>query len=268
MKLRPVNPIEARLVFPGINTQGRSDAIAWPREDCNLITLTASDGTSLTGLYGPGVGTPARGLTRATILFFYGTGTCLAHNVHLFAAFRELGFNAMMVDYPGYGMSKGRPSEAGCYAAADLAYEYLMARGDLANIPIIAVGWSLGAAIAIDLAFRKPVAGLITLSAFTAIGEMARVVTRGVPLGFLLKSRFNNLAKLPKVACPILMLHGTMDRIVPVKMLDKLANVARSQLTVFRVEGRDHNDLFEYAGEEIYQRIRSFVASVAGHVRQ
>ncbi len=108
MKIRPVNPIEARLIFPGIDTQGQTDAIAYPRPDCELVKLTATDGTLITGLYGPGVGeVPARA-ARPSLLFSYGNGTCLAHNGDLFAMFRELGFNTMMVDYPGYGMSRGR----------------------------------------------------------------------------------------------------------------------------------------------------------------
>ncbi len=94
------------------------------------------------------------------------------------------------------------------------------------------------------------------------MGDMVRVVTRGVPLVFLLKSRFDNLAKLPKVTCPILMVHGSLDRIVPVKMLDKLAGIARSQLTLFRLAGGDHNDLFDQAGEDLHERMRSFIADI------
>jgi fermentation-respiration switch protein FrsA (DUF1100 family) len=262
MKLRSVNPIEARLIFPGISTQGQSDAIAWPRANCELVNLKASDGTLIAGLYGPGITSALPDVTRPTLLFFYGNGTCLAHNVDLFAEFRGLGFNTMMVDYPGFGMSRGGPSEAGCYAAADLAYQYLVDRGDIAVDKIVATGWSLGAAVAIDLAIRKPLAGLATFSAFTSIPAMARLFTRGVPVGFLLKSRFNNLAKIPTVNCPILMAHGTQDRMIPLAMLDKLAGAAKSKVTVVRVEGADHNDLFEVGGEDLYQHIKAFVGGL------
>jgi hypothetical protein len=260
MKIRPVNLLEARLIFPGIYTQGQSGAFAMPGAGCELTRFTASDGTLITGLYGPGVGSPPDGIARPTLLFFYGNGTCLAHNVDLFGRFRELGFNTMMVDYPGYGMSKGMPSEEGCYAAADLAYEYLIGRGDLATDAIFATGWSLGGAVAIDLAKRKPVAGLMTFSTFTSIAAVAKTVTRGIPVGFLLRSRFNSLAKMPSISCPILLVHGTCDHVIPPAMLDRLAGAARSKATVLRIADADHNDLFEIGGEDLYQRIRSFAA--------
>jgi pimeloyl-ACP methyl ester carboxylesterase len=262
MKRRGVTSIEAGLVFPGICTQGTSDAIVPQLANCERVTLRSDAGENIAGLFGHGTGSPLPRVRRPTLLFFYGNGMCMAHTLEIFTEFRSLGFNTMLIDYPGFGMSDGKPSETACYVAADLAYEYLMGRSDLANSPIIAAGWSLGAAVAIELAVRKPLAGLATFSAFTSIPSMVRVITRGVPLGLLLNSRFNNLEKFPKVTCPLLMVHGALDRLVPPKMLTQLAKVARGKPTVIRVEGAGHNDLFDTGGEELYREIRSFVATI------
>jgi pimeloyl-ACP methyl ester carboxylesterase len=260
MKLRPVNVIEARLIFPGTYTQGQTDAVATPDPDCELVKFTTSDGTSIVGIYGPAVGSAPQDTVRPTLLFFYGNGTCLAYNVDLFTRFRALGFNTMIVDYPGFGMSGGKPSEAGCYAAADLAYDFLVTRSDVATESIFASGWSLGGAVAIDLAARKPVAGLATFSAFTSISAVAKIVTRGFPVGLLLRSRFDNVTKMPAISCPIMMVHGMRDRIIPSEMLDRLAGAARGNMTVVRIAEADHNDLFDVGGVDLFQRIRLFAA--------
>ena len=71
--------------------------------------------------------------------------------------FRRLGANVMIPDYVGYGLSGGSPSEAGCYATADTAYEHLKGRKDVDPGKIVAAGWSMGGGVAVDLAARRPV---------------------------------------------------------------------------------------------------------------
>ena len=85
-----------------------------------------------------------------------------------FEGLRRLGVNVLIPEYPGYGMSDGRASERGCYAAADVAYDYLARRPDIDRAQIIVAGHSLGGAVAVDLASRRHVAALITLSTFTS----------------------------------------------------------------------------------------------------
>ena len=63
---------------------------------------------------------------RTTIIYFYGNGACMAYSMDVFEELRARGFNVIIPDYEGYGMSEGKPSESGCYAAADAVYDYLL----------------------------------------------------------------------------------------------------------------------------------------------
>jgi hypothetical protein len=226
--------------------------------DCDLVTLHAADGTKIVALFGRAARIRAASIKPA-LLYFYGNGMCMANSRDVFNQFRGLGFNVLMADYEGYGMSGGTPSEPGCYAAANAAYKYLLTRKDIDRSRIVATGWSLGAAVAIDLASREHLAGLVTFSAFTNIADMSQSLLDGFPGGLLLSCRFDNLTKIGFVSCPILMAHGSRDPLVPPEMLDRLARSARSKVTTFRVGDAEHNDIFFRGGNALYQRVKTFV---------
>jgi len=253
-----IGPLEIQLVFPGSASQGQSDAIVQPPDGCDLVSLHAADGTKIAALFGEPLNVHAAA-AKPALLFFYGNGMCMAHGLDLFNRFRGLGFNVIMADYEGYGMSGGTPSEAGCYAAADAAYDYLLTRKEVDRSRIVAVGWSLGAAVAIDLASRRPVAGLVTFSAFTSMADRNLMRQTDFPLAIFFTSRFDNLAKIRLVPCPILMGHGSRDPLVPPEMLDRLAKAARSKVTTFRVENAMHNDIFQLGGDSLFNRVKVFV---------
>jgi hypothetical protein len=252
-----VSPLEKLLVFPGSSSQGQSESRVQPPNACVLVNMHGPDGTKIVGLFGGSTASHDTG-TRRTLLYFYGNGMCMADSLNVFNRFRGLGFNAMVVDYEGYGMSAGSPSERGCYAAADAAYDYLLTREDIDQHHIVGVGWSLGAAVAIDLASRKPLTAVATFSAFTSIGELSRTLAPGLPPGFL-ASRFDNLAKIGSLSCPLFMAHGTSDQLVPPEMLDRLASAAKSKVTVLHVSGAAHNDIFFVGGDSLYHKLQTFV---------
>jgi uncharacterized protein len=106
-------------IFPGAATQGQAEATLHAGADSELLELRSKNGTKITALFGKAsVGDSAHALS---VIFFYGNGACLAYSTDIFDHFRQLGVNVIIPDYEGYGMSGGRPSEAGCYAAADAA---------------------------------------------------------------------------------------------------------------------------------------------------
>ena len=178
-------------------------------------------------------------------------------------ALRRLGANVVLADYPGYGMSEGTPSEAGCYAAADAVYDHVVSRPEVDAARIVPVGWSLGAAVAIDLAARKPVAGVAALSTFTSMRDMARRLVPWAPTA-LLRHRFESEAKLARLRCPVFLAHGAQDRIIPSAMCDRLAAAAGSRLAGnLRIEEADHNDFFELGGERLFGALGRFLDRVA-----
>jgi len=149
---------QASLVFPGSYRQGTANVRITPPKDAELLHLTSSSNIPLTGLFGkarlPADADPARAASCPTVLYFYGNGDALPTALYHFDLFRRLGANCLIIDYEGYGLSGGSPSEQGCYRAAEAAYEYLRTRTDINTHNFIPAGFSLGGAVAIDLAHR------------------------------------------------------------------------------------------------------------------
>jgi uncharacterized protein len=239
-------------IFPGASTQGQLEAAVAPAAGFELLSLAARGGIRIAAQFGAA---PDSNL-RPTVIYFYGNGACLARSGMELRRFRNLGVNIIIPEYAGFGLSEGAPSERGCYAAADAAYDYLLGRADIDCDRIVAAGRSLGAAVAVDLASRRHLAGLALISAFTRMRDMARRVAPWNPSRFLLRQHFDNLAKIPAVSCPILIAHGTQDSLVPLRMAEQLADAARSAKVIrFDMQGVGHSDIFEIGGDEIWSAL-------------
>ncbi len=258
--------LQTKLIFPGAATQGDPGAIVEPRPGEELVTLKTRNGDRVVALFAPalrpdGARAPDAS-TRPAILYFYGNGMCLFHAEEQFRELRHLGFNVMIPEYVGYGMSSGQAGEAGCFATADAAFDHLLTRKDIDTTRIVAAGWSLGGAVAIDLASRRPVAGLIAFSTFTSMVDMAHRNYPFLPARLLLQHKFESLAKMPRVACPILLGHGRDDKLIPYAMSDRLARAAQTPVTRLAIPDAGHNDFYMVGGSQIYPAIQRFVDSL------
>ena len=255
------------MIFPGAATQGRAEAAVRPAADEQLVALPTASGEKITLLFGPALrpdGSPHPDAAhRPTILYFYGNAMSLSACAAEFAEFRRLGANVAIAEFVGYGLSTGKPSEAGVYTTADTAYQYLLTRADVDRKRIVPVGWSLGAAAAIHLASSKPVAGLATFSAFTSMADMGRQILPWLPTSMLLHHRFENEKKMASVTCPVFMAHGTVDSLVPFSMNARLAAAAKGRVTVVPVTGGDHNDIFQVGGTGLLHQLGEFLDRVA-----
>jgi len=256
--------LQEKLIFVGASTQGTADAVVQPPPDARLLTLSTPQGERVAAVFGPAqtrTGTLAPDHAQApTIIFFYGNAMCMNDAMEEFREFRRLGANVMVLDYLGYGMSGGKPGEAGCYAAADAAWEWLQHQPDVDGRKVIAVGWSLGAAVAVDLAARQPVAGLAMFSAFSSMKALGSHYYPYVPVGLALKHHFANVDKIPRVTCPIVIGHGVQDDIVPYAMSDKLVAAARVPVVRIRAEDTRHNDFLLNADERVCAELVKLIA--------
>ncbi|MGV3722534.1 MAG: alpha/beta hydrolase [Actinomycetota bacterium] len=258
------------LLFVGGSTPGR--ATHTPTNGTELIRVPTQTGETVALQFAPALkadGAPdAKASSRPSLLYFYGNGTCLKTGQSQIERLRRYGANVLAAEYVGYGMSTGKPSEAGCYATADAAYDYLLTRTDVDPSRIVSVGGSLGGAVAIDLASRRPVVGLATFMTFTRLGEVAQGHFPWVPVAPLLHSRFDSIQKIKRVECPILLVHGTKDLMIPHAMQARLASAATAPVTQVVVPEGTHNDLFEIGEDEIEVAFRQFLAALPDGSKQ
>jgi pimeloyl-ACP methyl ester carboxylesterase len=261
--------IGARQILPGM-LQGRPDGVLPPAPGYQLIPLTTANGIPIVAEFAPaetGDGHPLpHPENQPTLLYFYGAKHILASpgTQSQIRYFREMGVNVLMPDFPGYGMSGGSPSESNFSAAADAAYDYLRAHPG-ANDRILIGGSSLGSGSAVDLAGRRPSSGLITMGAFTSVRDMGYYTLPRVPRWlvrhFLSRVQFDNAAKIHAVTCPILIVHGTVDRTVPFTMAGELAANAPAPVTRLSVAGAGHDDIGKVGGAKLWTSIRDWLAA-------
>ena len=229
------------------------------------VDLTTADGTPIAAAFGVAArpdGSPLPDAARRpSILYFYGNGGSVQWSDYEFDHFRRLGANVMIPDLPGYGASGGKPTEAACYAAADAAYDALCRRADPRRI--IVVGWSLGGAMAVDLASRRPVAALATFNAFTSMPDMAQRLLPWLPARYLCRARYANEAKIAGVHCPTLVCNGLMDVQVPPVMSDRLAAAAGGPVTRLRIATADHSSIFDAEPTIVWPAVQRLVDAVA-----
>jgi len=260
-----ISLLQAKLIFPGALTQGLATSIVPKLQGAELAQVDTAEG-AVAILFGTPISSTTQTsidpLTAPTVLLFYGNGNCMADIVGLSLHLRKLGNNVVLVDYPGYGMSGGHPSETGVYAAAFAAYDFAVVRRRVDRTKIVAMGWSLGAAAATEIAAKKPVAGLIALSPFTSMGDMARLMLPYFPTSLVLKHHFENEKKFATLTCPIFLAHGSHDSMIPPAMSDRLADVAGDKVRVNLRIDSDHNDLFEAGGDALIEEINAFVQEV------
>jgi hypothetical protein len=224
------------------------------------IELVMGDGTKLAGWYLRAAEQPAQ--PSPALLWFYGNGENIAGIWQILRDFQPPGAALLVVDYPGYGGSEGRATEAGMYAAADAAYAALVARPEVDPKRIYVYGRSLGSAPAIYSVTRHPAAGLILESPFTNAAEMAREAYRILPR-FILRLSLDNLSRIKQVRCPVLLFHGTADRLVPTAMGMKLAAAAPGPVEVVLIHGAGHNDTYDVGGREYRDKVWRFVTGTS-----
>lgn len=212
-----------------------------------ILKLKASDGESISAYF-----LKADSSDRL-LIYSHGNGEDIGQIRPLLQNFQQLGISVLAYDYPSYGTSTGQSSEFGTYAAIDVTYRYATETLGYSPKKIILYGRSLGSGPSTWLAEHELVAGLILDGAFTST---FRVMT-GIKL--LTWDKFDNYARLPNIKCPILMIHGTEDRVVPfTHALKNWTRIKGAKYKLF-VQGAKHGDLIENANDDYWNIVRPFI---------
>jgi len=196
----------------------------------DILKLTAADGVQISAVYLPNP------KATYTILYSHGNAEDLGDMLPMLRELQKLGFAVFAYDYRGYGTSGGTPSESNAYRDIDTAYDYLTTKLNVPTQKIIVYGRSVGGGPTVDLASRKSVAGLIVESTFT---KAFLVVTRIPIVPF---DKFGNIDKIKRVRCPVLVIHGTGDSVIPFSHGQQLFAAANEPKRFLWVEGADHNE--------------------------
>jgi uncharacterized protein len=188
-----------------------------PLTNCQDVTLTSTAGDTIHCWYFP------REKSDRVILYSHGNGANLSGwGMVIFYWQMVLDSSVMIYDYPGYGRSSGSPNEAGCYAAAEAAWDWLTTKQNIAPEKIMLVGESLGGAMAIDLALHHPHRALVLTKAFTSIPDMASAMFPWLPGRYLARNHFDNLQKIHNCKGPVFIHHGRRDTLVPFSQGERL----------------------------------------------
>jgi uncharacterized protein len=207
---------------------------------------------------------PAEGSPGApSLLMLHGNGENLEtmRRAGLFEDFDRLGVGILALDYPGYGRSTGKASEAAIVDGAEAAWSWL--EGRAVQGPRVLAGWSLGAAAAIQVAARQGAAvdGLVLLSPWDSLAAVARLHFPAVLVDGLLPERYASAEAAPQVATPALVIHGAEDRIIPARLGRLLYEALPEPRRWVEVPGAGHNDLL--AQPRVWEEIERFLAALA-----
>jgi hypothetical protein len=171
------------------------------------------------------------------------------------------GFDVLLFDYRGYGRSSGRPSEEGTYRDARAALSCLLEQPRVDRARVFYLGESLGGAVAVELARKRPPTGLVLLSAFTGVRQLGRLHYPFVPSA-LVPDAYPALRRIRELRTPLLVLHGDRDEIVPLSQGTALLEAAPGPKRIHVFPGLGHNDLVPLGGTELARVIAGWARGI------
>jgi fermentation-respiration switch protein FrsA (DUF1100 family) len=245
-----VRAVEGRLAF--FPLRGESDTPSTFGVPFEALDLSTFDGERLRAWWMPHVS------ARATVLYLHGNGGNLSMWAPILVQLWHQGLAVLAVDYRGYGLSSGRPSERGLYLDTAAAAAAIEARADRSRAPLIYWGRSLGVVMAIHAARQKKPDGLILEAGFPSV----RAVLEGSPLWLL--SWFSSYSFpaerwLKELDVPTLVFHGDRDSVISFHLGQRLYEAVRGPKRFVVIPGGDHNDLAPPDPKAYWAAIDEFV---------
>lgn len=216
------------------------------------IHFQARDGVRLHGWF-------FKGRKKGPVMLFcHGNAGNISHRLENIKAILKHGFSVFIFDYRGYGKSAGNPSEQGIYSDGLAAYDYLVNEQHISLERIVLFGRSLGAAVATHIALHQKACLLVLESGFTSTKDMAKTMGPFALLSPFLPAHYHNLAKVPHIPIPKLIIHGNRDEIIPFSMGKRLYEAAAGPKTFYPLSGAGHNDTWIVGGNRYFQTLEDF----------
>ncbi len=212
--------------------------------DMSAVTLATADGLDLLAWHRP----PARdGLP--TLVYLHGNAGHIGHRGGKAKPYLDAGYGVLLVSWRGYGGNPGSPTEEGLYHDARAALDFLEAQG-VAPGRIVVYGESIGSGPAVQVATEQRVGAVVLESAFTSAADVAQRHYWYLPARYLVRDRFDSLARIGRIGAPLLVVHGERDNIVPVDLGKALFAAAREPKDAAFIAEAGHNDLYSYGAAQ------------------
>ena len=240
--------LQRSLLFPGAR-MASPHALESPPSGVEQVWLDTSFGRVEAWFFDA-----SNSVLSATLIFAHGNSELIDHWRSEMEDLKDLGVNVLLVEFPGYGRSEGRPTRATLHETFTRAYDWLIKRAQVDPERVVAWGRSIGGGVASDLALSRPVKALILQSTFASMGTLARRGF-GVP-GFLLRDRYDVARVVAEFEGPVLLIHGATDEVIPYLHAERIAGV-RDGLEVVALDC-GHNDCSPY-WREIAGRVARFL---------
>ena len=193
-----------------------------------------------------------------TIVYFHGNAGKLENRIYKLNHFKDMDVNFLIISWRGFSGNSGKASEKGLYKDGISAINWLKNKG-LVEEDIIVYGESLGTGIATQIVQNKNFAGLILETPFTSMADVAKKFYPYIPVGLLLKDKYENDEKIKNINVPVLIMHGEADQIVPFRMGKKIYEIANQPKYSYFTKYDDH--MMEY-DEKLVFALKSFVKSL------
>lgn len=223
---------------------------SYPADAPGLVWIETPDGEKLAVIHLPAES------GQPTLLYSHGNAEDIGHSMELFQAWHALGIGVLAYDYPGYGQSSGRATERTTHQAIRAAWQYLLDQ-KVPRDSVVIVGRSVGSGPSTRLASEVQPAGLVLIAPFTSTFEVA------LPVKLFPSDRFRNIDLIGAITCPLLVIHGRHDEVVPFSHGQRIFDTsAANQKDLMVIDGAGHNDLFAISGPKIIDAVAQFARIV------
>lgn len=216
------------------------------------ISVTTSDQVKIRALYLPLAG------SGKVLIYFHGNAGNIYHRIPDLVQLRKAGVNVVGVSYRGYGSSEGAPSEAGVYQDGVAVYRYVTEELGFPGSNVIVLGRSIGTTVALYVAQHHEIGGLILVTPLTNGKELAEASGLGF-VSSIAGNSFDNQARIEHVKVPLLVIHGTDDRVIPFSMGREIFDNAATGKQFVKIEGAGHNNLQRSYGQAYWPPIADFI---------
>lgn len=205
--------------------------------EMQVIQLKTKDGLNLKSWYAP-----PKDKHKPVLLYFHGNAGQIRDRVFFIKPYLRQGYGVLLLGYRGYGGNPGSPTEQGLYHDGRAAMDYLIKNGNSPKC-IVLFGESLGSGVAIQMALEYDIAALVLQSPYTSLGDVAQYHYFYLPAKWFVRDKFHSISKIKKVHSPLLIIHGSKDKIIPAKMGRALLDAANTPKKGVFLAEKSHNDL-------------------------